>query len=239
MSAVDPIARARERFALHDYHGAVLLLEEVVRDGQSFADAHNLLGLSLALIGRTADALTALDRAVTLNPGYVEAHLNRAVVLNGLGREAEAQAAFDLARQLGGPDDSGFAPLVAGRLANAHADLARVYLEAGARGEAIVQLRRALELRPGYPDVRLSLARVLLEGGEHADAAAELDAVLASRPDLLDAMLLRGLCAYLQGDLGTAGTVWARAAEAHPDDPRVHVYRAMLERRRSSGRGAS
>ena len=237
--STDPIARARERFALHDHHGTVLLLEEAVREGHAFPDAYNLLGLSLALIGRAADALAALDRAVQLNPRYVEAQLNRALVLNSLGREDDARAAFDAAEQLGRPDGSGFAPVVAGHLANAHADLARIYLEAGARHEAVTQYRRALELRPGYPDLRLALARVLLEGGDHAGAALELDEVLAARPDLLDAMLLRGLCAYLEGDLGTAGSVWARAAEAHPDEPRVHVYRAMLERRRSGGRGAS
>ena len=55
------------------------------------------------------------------------------------------------------------------------------------------------------------------------------------KTDLLDAMLLRGMCAYLQGDLGAAGAAWARAAERHPEDPRVPIYRAMLERRRSAG----
>ena len=234
--SVDPIARARERFALHDHHGAVLLLEEAVRAGHAFPDAYNLLGLSLSLIGRQADALAALDRAVALNPRYVEAQLNRALVLNGMGRESDAHAAFEAAARAGSADESGFPPLVAGRLANAHADLSRIYMEAGARGEAIAQLRRALELRPGYPDIRLSLARVLLEAGDHAAAAAELDVVLEARPDLLDAMLLRGMCAYLQGDLGAAGTAWARAAERFPDEPRVQIYRAMLERRRTAGR---
>ena len=231
----DPIARARERFALHDFHGAVLLLEEAVREGRAFADAYNLLGLSLSLIGRHADSLSALDRAVAINPRYVEAHLNRAVVLNGLGREDEARVAFELADRLGRPDESGFAPVVADRLANAHADLARIYQEAGARGEAITQYRRALQLRPGYPDIRLSLARALMEGGNHVAAARELDAILSARPHMLDAMLLRGMCAYLQGDLGAAGTAWARAAERFPEEPRVQIYRAMLERRRSAG----
>ena len=49
-------------------------------------------------------------------------------------------------------------------------------------------------------------------------------------PDLLDAMLLRGLAAYLAGALPTARTVWERAAALHPDDGRVQVYRSMLGR---------
>ena len=233
--ATTPIGRARERIALHDHHGAVLLLEEAVRGEHAFPDAYNLLGLSLALIGRQADALAALDRAVSLNPRYVEAHLNRALVLNALGREDEARDAFDAAERSGREDHTGLPTVVANRLANAHADLAKIYLEAGSRGDAVAQLRRALELRPAYPDLRLSLARILLEGGENAAAARELEAVLEARPDLLDAMLLRGLCAYLEGDLGAAGSAWARAAERYPDEPRVQVYRAMLQRRRTAG----
>jgi hypothetical protein len=46
-------------------------------------------------------------------------------------------------------------------------------------------------------------------------------------------MLLRGLSAYLQGDLDGADDVWRRAAERHPEEPRVEIYRAMLTRRRA------
>ena len=232
----DPVGRARERFALHDYHGAVLLLQEAVLGGYAYADAFNLLGLSLALIGRQADALGAFDRALQLNPRYVEAHLNRAVLLNGMGREDEAREGFATAERLGRPDESGFPAMVANRLANAHADLAREYRGAGALDEAIAQYGRALDLRPGFADVRLALARALLERGRHAEAASHLDVVLGATPDLLDAMLLRGLSAYLQGDLDGAGAVWSRAAARHPEEPRVEIYRAMLDRRRRAGR---
>jgi tetratricopeptide (TPR) repeat protein len=124
--------------------------------------------------------------------------------------------------------------VVGNRLANAHAELGHQYREAGALDEAIAQYARALELRPGYSDIRLSLARALLERGRHADAAGELEAVLTARPALLDAMLLRGLAAYLQGDLDGAADQWARAAERHPEEPRIEIYQAMLARRRSS-----
>ena len=75
--APDAADRARERFAVRDYHGAVLLLEEAVAGGCGYADAYNLLGLSLAMVDRPLDALAAFDRALAQNPRYVEAHLNR------------------------------------------------------------------------------------------------------------------------------------------------------------------
>src|SRR5687767_2117886 len=228
----DLIARGRERFAVRDFHGAVLLLREAIADGYAYPDVYNLLALSLALVERPLEALAAFDRSIALNPRYVEAHLNRAVLLSALGRDDEAQDSFEAAHRLGGPDESGFPVVVANRLANAHASLGEHYRDAGALDEAIAQFARALELRPGFPDIRLSHARALVERGRLVEAAMSLDALLASNPRNLDALLLRGLAAYLQDDLGTAGDFWTRAAEAHPAEPRVGIYLSMLARRR-------
>ena len=126
--------------------------------------------------------------------------------------------------------------MVANRLANAHATLAYDYRAAGALDEAVAQYERALQLRPGYADVRLALARALTERGRHREAADQLDEVLRIRPDWLDAMLLRGLTAYLQGDLTGADRVWTAAGERHPEEPRVEIYRSMLARRRDEAR---
>lgn len=234
-SAVDLIARARDRFSVRDYHGAVLLLREAVVEGVAYADAHNLLGLCLALVGRADEALASFDAALALNSRYVEAHLNRAVLLNDNGRIDEARVAFETASHLGKPDETGFPVMVANRLANAHAGMAMEYRAAGALDEAIAQYERALELRPGYADIRLAMARALTERGRHGEASRELDEVLRARPEWLDAMLLRGLTAYLQGDLGTADAVWTAAAHRHPEEPRVEIYRSMLARRRTGG----
>lgn len=233
-SPADLVARARERFAVRDYHGAVLLLNEAVVEGVAYADAQNMLGLSLALIGRQNEAVAAFDAALALNPRYVEAHLNRAVLLNDMGRMDEARRAFETAQHLGKPDETGFPVMVANRLANAHAALAFDYRAAGALDESVAQYERALQLRPGYADVRLALARALTERGRHREAAEQLDEVLRIRPDWLDAMLLRGLTAYLQDDVGTADRVWTAAAERHPEEPRVEIYRSMLARRRDA-----
>ena len=51
--------------------------------------------------------------------------------------------------------------------------------------------RRALELRPGYVEARLSLARVLVAADRMADAHAELDRLVAQRPDCLTAKVVK------------------------------------------------
>jgi tetratricopeptide (TPR) repeat protein len=224
--------RAKERFAVRDYHGAALLLTSLTQEGPAFADALNLLGLSLAMVDRADDALGAFDQALRVNPRYVEAYLNRAVVLNQLGRENEAHTSMARAAELGAPDESGYPAVVANTLANAHLSLGHDYRAAGSLERAIEQYRRALELRPHFNDIRLALARALIEHGDYSDATGVLDEVLGVRPSWLDAMLLRGLAAYLQGDLDAAGTIWTDASMRHPEEPRLEIYRSMLARRR-------
>ncbi len=226
------LSLAKERFAARDYHGATLLLTSLTEDGLAFADAYNLLGLSLAMVDRADDAVTAFDEALRVNPRYVEAHLNRAIVLNHLGREGDAQVSLSRAAELGATDESGYPAVVANTLANAHFSLGRAYREAGALERAIEQYRLALELRPRFNDIRLELSKALVDQGKPGEAAVVLDDVLADRPSWLAAMLLRGLAAYLHGDLDAAGTIWDDASRRHPEEPRLETYRSMLARRR-------
>src|SRR2546422_8264741 len=67
------VGQARERFQLHDYYGAIHLLEEMLASGRAFADAHHLLGLSYSLAGQNDKALAQFDQALELNPNYIEA----------------------------------------------------------------------------------------------------------------------------------------------------------------------
>lgn len=238
VASPDLLGLARERFAVRDYHGAVFLLTSLTQNGPAFADAFNFLGLSLAMIDRPQDALDAFDAALRVNPRYVEAYLNRAVVLNQLGREADAQASMARATELGAADSTGYPAVVANKLANGHASLGHDYRAAGSLDRAIEQYRRALELRPTFGDIRIALARALIESGRHVEAAADLDEVLRTRPTWLDAMLLRGLAAYLAGNLEAAGQMWDDASSRHPEEPRLEIYRSMLARRRQELRQA-
>src|SRR5881296_2571008 len=102
------VEQANERFQLQDYYGAIHLLEEVIATGRAFADAHHLLGLSYSLAGQAEKALDQLDRALELNPHYVEALIHRALVLNTMGREDEAEAALRRASEISSGSRGGF-----------------------------------------------------------------------------------------------------------------------------------
>lgn len=230
-SESDLLTVARERFEARDYRGAALLLKSAIDAGQGYADAHHMLGLCYAMTEWRDEALASFDAAIRLNPRYVEAHLNRSIILSDLGRAAEAEEALGKAHELGRADATGFPSIIANRLANMHAELGRAYREAGAADKAVAQFRDALALRPAFADLRLDLARTLMEVGALPDAVAELETVLRSQPNWLEAMLLRGLAAYLAADYDGAKTVWERAARQHPDEPRLETYRSMLARK--------
>lgn len=224
------VAQARERFQLRDYHGAILLLADVVETGRAFADAHHLLGVCYSLVGQPETGLEQLDRALSLNPNYVEALVHRAVVLNELGRADEAQAALRRATEAAGEKRQGLPLHVASRLANQHAELGDAYADAGVLREAIDQYQAALDLGPNFHDLRYKLGRYLLQAGRALEAREQFEIVVRARPQYLDAAAMLGLACYVAGDGLEARRVWEDLRQRRPDDPRVEAYLAMLDR---------
>lgn len=227
------LEQAKERFALEDYYGCVHLLEELVGTGRAYADAHHLLALSYFLAGQPERALAAVDRALSLNPRYLEALMHRGVILNALGRGEEAEAAFGAARAAGGNDRGGIPVHHAAKLANQHAALGEAYAEAGALGKAIEQYQTALKLGPAFQDLRYRLAQLLLEAGRSLEAREELAQVVSARPQSPEGRAALGLACYLSGDVASARDVWTALAKERPADARVRAYLGML------GRGAA
>ncbi len=224
------LTRARERFAVQDYYGAVHLLEEIVDGGRSFADVHHLLGVSLSLLGQAERALEEFRRALELNPRYLEALIHQGLVLNELGREAEADESFRRATASVAPPSTGLPAHVAARLANLHAELAEAYAEGGAADRAIQQYEQALELGPGFHDLRYRMARLLVETGRVLEAREALERVLDARPNFVDAEAALGLAHYLAGDAIGARAIWKACLQRRPENVRVEAYLAMLGR---------
>ena len=230
VSADQLLDRAKERFELQDYFGAIHLLEELIAGGKAFADAHHLLGLCYHLIGQTERALAALEQAIALNPRYVEARIHRGVILGEMGRMDQAQEDFDAAREAGSRREDGIPSHHAGKLANQHAALGEAYAEAGVLDRAIDQYRTALELGPTFHDLRFRLGKLLLQAGRSLEAREVLAAVAEARRDSPEVQSALGLAAYLSGDAATARETWETVKREHPGDPRAAAYLAMLER---------
>jgi hypothetical protein len=72
--------------------GAVTALESAVSADPNRADAHNMLGLALQRVGRTAEALSEFEIALRIRPDYIAARFNLANSQLRAGRHDEAIA---------------------------------------------------------------------------------------------------------------------------------------------------
>jgi tetratricopeptide (TPR) repeat protein len=225
---------AKERFAVQDYFGCVHLVDDLITSGKAYADAFHLQGLAYHLVGQPDRALAAFDQAIRRNPRYLEALVHKGIVLNEVGRPAEAAKAFAAARDSDGMTRSGLPMHQASKLANQHADLGEAYAEAGDMTAAIEQYRTALDLAPTFHDLRYRLARLLLEVGRSLEARDELEAVVAARPGFKEARAALGMACYVSGDRVSAGEVWSELAQDYPNDLHVNAYLALLERAEGS-----
>ncbi len=71
---------------------AVSALQKAVAAAPGRADAHNMLGLALGFVGRTAESIAEFETAVRLQPGYAAARFNLANAEIKAGRLQEAIA---------------------------------------------------------------------------------------------------------------------------------------------------
>ena len=225
------IQQGRMAFDRRNYADALAAFREVLRQHPNFADVRHLVGLCLSFLGQPEAALAEFDQALRLNDRYVEAHLNRAIVLTELGRYEEAHRAFERAGHFETDSDGPYPALVSARLANAHMALGDLYLEAGAPTQASDQYRTALTMRPRFHDIRNKLAQSLLQLGDLEAAAEELTRVLQGNPRFLAARLNLGLVHFRKGLLDAASQEWELCREQQPDNPQVRAYLEMLERK--------
>lgn len=224
------IQRGKVAFDQREYAAALTDFQEVLRRNPRFADIRHMAGLCFSFLGHPDAALQEFNEAIALNTGYIEAHINRAITLNELGRFDEAQQAFAQAAEFETETEGPFPAAVSSRLANAHAHLGDLYLEAGAPMQAADEYRAALEIRSHFHDIRNRLAQALLQLGDLRAAAEELEKVLSANARFLAARLNLGLVHYRLGDVTSAAHEWELARQQQPSNPQVRAYLAMLDR---------
>jgi tetratricopeptide (TPR) repeat protein len=221
--------QGRSAFDQRDYQRALEIFDQILALRPQFADIRNAAALCHVFLGRPEEALVEFEEALAVNPGYVEAHVNRALVLQDLGRYDEAREAFEHASENERRTHARFPAAATARLANAHAAVGDLYLEAGAHEEAAEQYRIALELRPRFHDIRNKYALARIELGDLDTAITELESILDWNPAFLAARLNLGLALYRQGRTADAAAEWTRCREQAPAHPQVRAYAAMLE----------
>jgi Flp pilus assembly protein TadD len=126
----------------------------LVRQRPDSAEAHRILGTTLAGAGRNVDALRALDESKRLAPDAVPTLHQRALTLRALERIPEAEADLRRAVELDPEDHESWL-----QLGRTLADLDRLV-------DARDALRRAVRAAPNHPLAHWDLGLVLRRMGE-------------------------------------------------------------------------
>ena len=225
------VALGKEQFLRGDYSLAAGQLEQVVARGQQFPDVHHMLGCIYHQLGEFETAERAFTRALELNPGYVEAALNLAIVCNDLGQYERAQAVYATAlsavKRGTGKDLGGDGPIdgyTKGKLANLHAAVGDGYTSVRRPSDAAVEYRRALTLCPAFVDLRLKLAHALRDAGQPDAAMAEYRLAVHNAPAYLPARMALGAALHAGGKLDEALSQWEEVLKQDPAHRTAGMY---------------
>jgi tetratricopeptide (TPR) repeat protein len=182
----------------------------VPKDGVR-AITHTNIGIFLAKEERKPeDAVVHFQKALTLNPRFVEAHGNLGAVLVMQGRADEALAHLTEALRLK-PD-----------YVEAHYNIGVVLGQRGRDDEAIAHFGEVLRLRPTHADAHSNLGIALARQGRLPEATPHFREAARLRPDWPEGRYNLGLALFLGGEFADAASEFAHVLRLQPENPLAH-----------------
>ena len=163
------IEMAGQLYSRRQYAQAERVCRQIIASRPGNADAHNILGVSLAALGRMDDAIGALKRAVKMNGQAASYHANLGEILRQAGRLDEAAPAVEEAIKLD-PNN-----------AQALNNLGIIQYERKQFRDAVESYRRALELNPNMAEALNNLGNALRLTGDVDGALQAYQEALTQR----------------------------------------------------------
>jgi tetratricopeptide (TPR) repeat protein len=215
--------------------------------------AHANLGILLAKMGRTGEAMAHYQKALEINPNAERSHNNLGVLLAQWGRNNEAIAHLTRALELNpnyaeAHDNLGLLLADMGRTeealvhyqkalelnpnkARTHYNLGLLLADMGRAEEAMAHFLKAVELNPNYGDAHYHLGVMLTDMGQSEEAVAHFRKALEINPDAIDALNNLAFALEQKGKLTDAILVLKRAlilARSSGDKARIKVITQTL-----------
>jgi tetratricopeptide (TPR) repeat protein len=178
------------------------------------------------LLREPEKALADYTALLRLEPTNSEAHLDRGIVYQRLGRLEDALADFDAAIDWSPPYDE------------AHFNRAQVLSALGRTAEALHEYDYALEIEPEHLGARINRAGLLCARGDLARAEADIVRALAIDPENAKALCLHGIVQMERGDWEMARRSFDAAVEREDPEPTAWINRATLLFRAGDSEGA-
>jgi tetratricopeptide (TPR) repeat protein len=131
-----------------DYSSEIAIWDDTVAKCPQNPRAHINLGIALARVGRTPEAIEHLERALQINPDLADAYYHLGLALVQLGRAQEAMNHWEHAVRIN-PD-----------FAEAHYNLGIALWQTGRTPEAVNHLEQALRIKPDFTQAQNALAQL-------------------------------------------------------------------------------
>lgn len=215
--------------------------EDAATQRQDAARVHTELGQKYLQQGKLELALEKLQKALSFDADYVDAHTVIAVLYENIGETAKAEEHYRRAAQLrpkSGSELNNYGAFLCrlGRYDEAQAHFERAVadpfyrtpavaltnsgtclLKAGRRDDAEKVLRRALELSPNDGEALFQLASALYEKGEYFKARAFMQRFEAGSQPRPDALLLGRNIELRLGNGRAAGDYTRKLLQGFPE----------------------
>jgi tetratricopeptide (TPR) repeat protein len=232
------------------YSDAETLYRMTIRKNPDSWMAHNNLGVLLADIKQTNEAMAHYQKALELNPNNAEAHNNIGFLLFNMGRTDEAMAHYQKAllynpnyteahNNLGivlgkmGRTNEAMAHFLKALQFNpyydkAHCNLGHLLANMGRIDEAMVHFKNALELNPNNYDTHYNLGNLLSDIGRNTEAMAHYQKALELNPNNAEAHNNLGILLANMGRIDEAMVHFKNALELNPNYAEAHNNLGIL-----------
>lgn len=188
-----------------NYLKAKAELEELLPYAPKSFELHELLGMTLASLSESGEAIEQLKLAVQAKPDSAEARVNLGTILFHAGQTMEAGQQFQAALKLA-PDDF-----------DANHDLGELLAREGKVADALPLLEHAWKIDPSAYGNGYDLALAEFEAGK-LDAARQTVAALEQRADKGELHNLLAQIDEQSGDLLDAAQQYETAAHMDPSE---------------------
>jgi len=177
---------------------------------EHYAASCDLLGMTLAELGRTDEAREQFGQALRIDPGYASAYNNLGLLSMQAGEFPQAIQQYEQAVRLD-PD------LVEARygLANALARTHRL-------DQAMHQYQEALRLQPDNRDAHFNVGELLFSVGRIREAVEQYEQALRIDPGYAEAHERLGNALARTGDIQGAVAQFAEALRIQPNSAEAH-----------------
>jgi tetratricopeptide (TPR) repeat protein len=256
MTESKAMALAIELYGRGKYGQAIKVCQQIIQHRDTLADAHNILGVSLAALGRPKPAIAALRHAIKLAPKAANYRSNLGEVLRATGDLAGAAVELSKALELDPKNAQALNnrgivhyerkeyqaavdcyrkaaeidPAMAEAWNNLGNSLRLINDSAGAQGA----YEQALACREVYPEAYNNLGTLLREQGKGEQAEHALRRAVAQNPKYLDAYCNLASILHADGQDVEALRQLAEALRISPEHEKTLLLVARIQLKRGA-----